>query len=246
MRENFVPSLKVTLAYEGGYVNHPKDPGGHTNKGVTLATLRRYKPGATVADLKAISDDLLQRIYRAGYWDEVNGDRLAAGVDLATFDYGVNSGPQTALKQLMKVVGGPDHDTVKKLCGRRLASYKTFKHWRDFGKGWMRRIAAIEAKGVAWALAAKHDTATVQQGLDDEAAAAKKKAAAQSKGAGGAVAGTGGGAATTADPALADQIAGWVLAGFVVAGVALVVWLVIRARINKARQRAYEAEAAAL
>lgn len=246
MRENFVPTLNTTLVFEGGYSNHPRDPGRHTYKGVTLATLRRYKPGATVADLKAISDDLLQRIYRDGYWNEVNGDRLAAGVDLATFDYAVNSGPQTALKQLMKVVGGPAHDTVKKLCGRRLASYKTFKHWRDFGKGWTRRIAAIEAKGVAWALAAKHDTATVQQGLDDEAAAAKKKAAAQSKGAGGAAAGTGGGAATTADPALADQIAGWVLAGFVVAGVALVVWLVIRARINNARRRAYEAEAAAL
>lgn len=246
MRENFKPSLKFTLQFEGGYVNHPKDPGGHTNKGVTLATLRRFKPGATVADLKAISDDLVERIYRAGYWTSVMGDRLAAGVDGATFDYGVNSGPAAALKSLRAVVGGPDHVTVKRLCARRLSIYQTFRHWKTFGKGWTRRVTAGEALWVKWALAAQNDTVVVTQQLDDEAAAAKKKAANQNR-AGGTTgaATTGGTAASQADPAIADQVAGWLIAGMLAAGLALAAWLLWRAWLNRQRARAYAAEASA-
>lgn len=104
---------------------------------------------------------MLQKIYRTDYWDLVRGDKLAPAVDLATFDYSVNSGPGTAWKALEKVLGGPDSETVQKLCARRLSSYQALKHWATFGKGWTRRIAAIEAKGVAWALAAKTNLSTV-------------------------------------------------------------------------------------
>ena len=259
-RENFNRSLDVTLGYEGGYVNHPKDPGGATNKGVTLATLRRWKPGASVADLKAISTDMLRRIYRDGYWDEVNGDTLAAGVDLAVFDYAVNSGPAAALKSLRAVIGGTPSQTVKKLCARRLTIYRTFRHWKDFGNGWTRRVVAIEAKGVAWALAALPSIST-QEGkttLRETGEAAGKQAEREAVQGGGAVVVTGGGAVVTAPtaptgPAPVDQVpidqvtdptAAWIVFGTVLAvGIVAVVILLRRAAINNQRAEAYAAEA---
>ena len=259
MRENFNRSLDVTLGYEGGYVNHPKDPGGATNKGVTLATLRRWKPGASVADLKAISTDMLRRIYRDGYWDEVNGDTLAAGVDLAVFDYAVNSGPAAALKSLRAVVGGAAVDTVKKLCARRLTIYRTFKHWRDFGNGWTRRVVNVEAKGVAWALAALTAISTeeVKTTLRETGEDASKQATREATQAGGAVVATGGGGVVTAPtgPAPVDQVpidqvtdptAAWLVFGAVLAiGIVAVVILLRRAAINNQRAEAYAAEAEA-
>lgn len=243
MRENFAPSLDFTLQFEGGFANHKDDPGGATMKGVTLSTFRQYSPGATVADLKAISTDMLRRIYRDGYWNAVAGDNLGAGVDGATFDYAVNSGPGAAKKSLLAVAGGPDHETVKKLCKRRLSIYQTFKHWKTFGKGWTSRVTAGEALWVKWALAARNDAAVVKQQLDDEAAAAKKKAAQQTTGAGT----TGAGGAVTApgvDPAQVDALAGWIIAGAAVAAIALVAFLLWRAHLNRQRAKAYAAEAA--
>lgn len=243
MRENFPPALTFTLGFEGGFANHPDDPGGATMKGVTLSTFRRYKPGATVAELKAISNDMLQRIYRDGYWNEIEGDRLAAGVDGATFDYAVNSGPGAAKKSLLAVIGGPAHETVRKLCKRRLSIYQTFRHWKTFGKGWTRRVTAGEALWVKWALAGENDPAIVKQQLDDAARKAKKTSDKQTTGAAGGAAG-GTGTATAVDPAQADQLAGWILAGAAIAVIALVVWLLWRAHLNRQRAKAYAAEAA--
>jgi lysozyme family protein len=242
MRENFPPALTFTLGFEGGFANHPDDPGGATMKGVTLSTFRRYKPDATVAELKAISNDMLQRIYRDGYWNEIEGDRLAAGVDGATFDYAVNSGPGAAKKSLLAVLGGPAAETVRKLCKRRLAIYQTFRHWKTFGKGWTRRVTAGEALWVKWALAGENDPAIVKQQLDDAAAKAKKTSDKQTTGAAGGAAG-GTGTATAVDPAQADQLAGWILAGAATAVIALVVWLLWRAHLNRQRAKAYAAEA---
>jgi lysozyme family protein len=230
MDRNFERALAFTLQFEGGYVNHPSDPGGHTNKGITLATFRRYKKNATVADLKAIPDSFVKAIYRDGYWQKVGGDSLASGVDGATFDYGVNSGPSAALKSLRAVVGGSDVQTVQKLCKRRLSIYQTFKHWKTFGKGWTRRITAGEALWVSWA--------SSKAVLTTEADKAKKTASNQSKGAGGVAAGSGGGA-TQIDPSAADQIMPWVLGGAFVIGLAVVAYLIWKSRINKQRARAY-------
>ncbi|YBV97522.1 secretion activator protein [Phyllobacteriaceae bacterium JZ32] len=243
-KENFKRSLSETLSHEGEWADNPKDPGGATMKGVTLATFRSFYPGATKAQLKAITDTQLQRIYKSGYWDKVEGDRLAAGVDLATFDYAVNSGPAAAWKSLTAVLGGKDHETVKRLCARRLSIYQTFKHWKTFGKGWTRRIAAIEAKGVAWALAAQHEVGDVRQALEDE----QTKAAATAKKQQGGAAATGGAAGGSAalSPEQADQLAGWILGGLLVAGILVIGYLVIRSIVNKRRAEAYRREAATI
>lgn len=159
--ESYDRSLAAVLKYEGGWSDHPADPGGATMKGVTLATYRRYRPGATKADLRKITDAELRRIYRDGYWNKVSGDALPAGLDHAVFDFAVNSGPGRAIPFLQKTLGvkadgkiGPvtlaavgkvDPAIVAvALCDRRLAWLKTLKTWGTFSKGWSARIVAVK------------------------------------------------------------------------------------------------------
>lgn len=158
MNANFARALPLVLAHEGGFVNHPKDPGGATNKGITIATFRRMvKRDGTVADLKAITPEQVAKVYRRGYWDAVKADELPFGVDYAVFDFAVNSGPGTAVKFLQKVLGttvdsriGPQtiaaakamdpFDVIDAIARERLAYLKRLKTWPTFGKGWERRV----------------------------------------------------------------------------------------------------------
>lgn len=247
MQSNFSAALKFTLAYEGGWSDNPKDPGGATMKGITLATYRRWFPNASKTQLRNISAENVAKIYRTDYWDTVNGNTLAAGVDLVTFDGSVNSGPARAKKWLMASIGGSDVETVKKFCAKRLGFMRSLAIWKTFGKGWLARVTAAEAKGVAWAAAAVTTSAGVKQALVGEATAATATAKKQTAGAGTA------GTATTAtggdvllNPQHADQIAGWVLGGLLAAGVVVAAVLVIRAIIHRERARAYAAEAEAV
>src|SRR6185312_9138273 len=90
---SYEEALRRVLAHEGGYSNHPDDPGGPTNFGITLADYRKYvKPDATAADVRAMRVEEARAIYRRRYWDAQACDDLPAGVDYALFDYGVNSG----------------------------------------------------------------------------------------------------------------------------------------------------------
>lgn len=94
MKENFEQSLQYVLVHEGGFADHPSDPGGATMKGVTLATFRRhFGANKSVNDLKNITQAQLEQIYRSGYWDKCRCDQLPSGVDYAVFDGAVNSGP---------------------------------------------------------------------------------------------------------------------------------------------------------
>ncbi|WP_026784123.1 glycoside hydrolase family 108 protein [Pleomorphomonas koreensis] len=244
MDANFSNCLAVTLGYEGGWSDHPSDPGGATMKGITLATYRRFKPGATKTDLRNISNETVAKIYRTDYWDKVGGDRLAAGVDLATFDAGVNSGPGRARQWLMAAIGGPDHYTVKRVCAKRLGFMRSLAIWNTFGNGWSRRVAGIEAKGVAWALAQSTDPARARAQLTKEANAASATSKKQTAGASAAgTATTAGGSDALFNPDHVDQIAGWVLGGLLSAGALVAAVLIVRAIIHRQRAAAYAAEA---
>jgi lysozyme family protein len=169
MIRNFEKSLSLVLKHEGGYVNHPNDPGGPTNKGVTLATMRRYVDrSATVDDLKRISDAQVATIYRRQYWNAVKGDELPDGVDYAVFDFAVNSGPARAIKTLqltvdartdgkigpltLAAVANADSATViRGLCNNRFTFLRALKTWSTFGKGWSRRVNEVEAHALAMA-----------------------------------------------------------------------------------------------
>ena len=102
-------ALARLLVHEGGYTNHPADPGGPTNFGITISDYRKYvKPDATAADVRAMKVDEAKAIYRAKYWDAQRCDELPAGVDYAVFDYGVNSGIGRSGKVLRRVLGLSD------------------------------------------------------------------------------------------------------------------------------------------
>ena len=65
------------LSWEGGFVNDPRDPGGATNKGITLATFRSvFGKGKTVKDLKKITDSQWMAIFKTRYWDKYKADSI--------------------------------------------------------------------------------------------------------------------------------------------------------------------------
>ena len=157
---NFKSALKRVLAHEGGWANHPKDPGGATMKGVTQATYNAFRAseGHANRSVRFISNVELEMIYRRKYWDLVRADDLPSGVDFATFDYAVNSGPSRAVKDMQRALGcsvdgiiGPstlravgaadDERLINDLCDRRLRFLKSLRTWSTFGNGWGRRVA---------------------------------------------------------------------------------------------------------
>ena len=83
MMRNFSEVLKHTLVEEGGFSDHPADPGGATMKGITLAVYREYKrnPHLTPTDLRIISDDEVEEIYRKRYWNLCQCVVLPSGID---------------------------------------------------------------------------------------------------------------------------------------------------------------------
>ncbi|MGN7750555.1 glycoside hydrolase family 108 protein [Sinorhizobium sp. 22678] len=169
MDRNFKRALSLVLKHEGGWSDHPKDPGGATMKGVTLTSFRQYvKPTATKADLRKITDEQLATVYRRHYWDAVHGAELPDGIDYAAFDFAVNSGPSRSAKYLQAVVGvtqdgriGPatlksvrskrPADVVNALCDKRMAFLKDLSTWKTFGKGWTRRVSDVRAEAIRMA-----------------------------------------------------------------------------------------------
>jgi len=141
-RDNFAACLAHTLRYEGGYVNNPLDPGGKTNKGITQRTYDgwRSKQGLYHRDVRFIDDKEVQAIYRRDYWDAVKGDDLRPGVDLAVFDYAVNSGVGRALTALKLATGLHLADSV---CDQRMAFLRGLRTFPTFGKGWTARVKDV-------------------------------------------------------------------------------------------------------
>lgn len=105
--ESFFPTL---LSHEGGFVNHPNDPGGATNKGITFATFKANAKALgiepTLENLKSLTDDQAMAIYRARYWNAIRGDEIEdQAVAEQIFDFYVNAG-RNAIKVLQRTVNG--------------------------------------------------------------------------------------------------------------------------------------------
>lgn len=165
MSRNFDYCAKRVLGHEGGEVNDPRDPGGHTNLGITQKTLnhaRNLLPGlpARVPDLTTA--DALS-IYEALYWTPVRGDELPVGLALIVFDAAVNQGVADAVRFLQSAVGAaPDgvfgprtldaaqradaRAAILEVAARRMFDYMQLDHLQDrFGLGWSRRLCQILA-----------------------------------------------------------------------------------------------------
>lgn len=255
-RGNYPVCKSITLVHEGGTSNHKDDPGGFTSRGVTAAAGAGYRkrmglPPKAVNKWTAAEVDAF---YHDDYWLGVSAELLPWGVDLATFDAGVNSGVSRGAKWLQRGIGVrrdgnvgpltlaavssvPGDVLVKRICGYRLSFVQGLGTFKVFGRGWSRRIADIEAKGVAmWLRNNGTSAGKTADRMAREAEAASGKAMGQAKG--GSVAGAGGAATGVGDYVAGGT--GWLL---VVLGVAVVVGalLLVKSRQNAARAAAYGA-----
>lgn len=178
MRENFEKCMPVVLRYEGGFSNHPRDPGGVTLEGIIQRVYdgfrdRNNRPRRPLSpQMRGTPEWIAERnaIYRTQYWNAIRGDELPSGVDLAVFDGAVNSGPFQSIKWLQRALGNVDVDghlgestlAALTLCNdhdkliadmesRRLGMLQSLSTWDAFGKGWQSRVVSVKAIGQAWA-----------------------------------------------------------------------------------------------
>jgi len=166
MKDNFESALKAILHHEGGYINHPKDPGGMTNLGVTKRVWEEWV-GHEVDEktMRNLTPEIVGPMYKTKYWDKIKGDDLPTGVDYVVFDAAVNSGPGRAAKWLQACVGvepdggiGPKtlaavnafdtNQLIEDYAKRRLSFLMDLQTWDTFGKGWGRRVAEVQKTGL--------------------------------------------------------------------------------------------------
>lgn len=157
MSDKFLHALDKVLVHEGGFSDHPKDPGGATNLGVTLRTWQAWlRRPVTVEQLKKLTPADVAPMYKRKFWDVVSCDSLPAGLDYVVFDFSVNAGPGRAVKTLQTAVGAiPDgvvgpktlaaisavgvEKAIERFAEERLKFYKSLPTFDTFGRGWTRR-----------------------------------------------------------------------------------------------------------
>lgn len=152
---NFDKSFDKLIGHEGGYSNHPADPGGETMWGVTLNVASSWGYTGPMRDLPR---DTAKEIYKALYWDKVCADELPDSVRFDVFDCAVNSGVGQAVRFMQRATGTTDDGRLgpvtmravkamdqqlldKRLSGYRLRFMSDLNTWPSFGRGWAARIA---------------------------------------------------------------------------------------------------------
>jgi lysozyme family protein len=166
----FDTALKEVLKHEGGYVNHPKDPGGMTNLGVTKRVYEEWV-GYPVTEtiMRSLTPAHVRTLYKVKYWDVVRGDDLPAGLDLCVFDFAVNAGPARAVRYLQLMVGATKDGKIGPNTLRQLQQYvrahglsRAINQYQDlreayhkklrtfpvFGRGWLRRIKEVRVSAL--------------------------------------------------------------------------------------------------
>jgi len=181
-------SLARTLEFEGGYTDDPFDPGGPTNKGITLATLAAFK-GEVLdrasrerlkAELRTLPDATVARIYRDRYWRPARCADLPAGLAHFHFDASVNQGVGGAARMLQAALGVtvdgaigpltlgaaarlPVAVTLARYAEVRRARYRSLQHFWRFGRGWLSRVETALAQAQRLAAADMSDPALQSQ-----------------------------------------------------------------------------------
>lgn len=164
MKGNFDQCLEQVLEHEGGYVNHPEDPGGRTNMGITQAVYEKHlgRP-VTEKDMREIPFEHVKEIYKEKYWDKVCAEELPEGLDFSVFDWAVNSGPSRAVKTLQRIIavtqdGAIGPITLKaigaispgylihKYGSEREMFYRRLSTFTTFGEGWLNRLDRTQKK----------------------------------------------------------------------------------------------------
>ena len=157
MTKNFRDCLELVLKHEGGYVDHPKDPGGRTNLGVTQRVWEEWiGHPATEKDMRELTPAIVAPMYEMRYWRTSYCEKLPRGLDLLVFSMAVNAGAGRSVKLLQDAIGvvadgviGPNtmakineanvETLIDKFSEARTAFYKGLKLFPVFGRGWLAR-----------------------------------------------------------------------------------------------------------
>ena len=174
----FLKALAHVLEMEGGYSNDPYDPGGPTNRGITLDVYASFKNETVddasrarlIAELKRIPDATVNTIYRRRYFEPAACTVFTAPLALMHFDAAVNHGVGAAIRMLQGVAGvtidgeiGPETlaaigakslaDLLDDYAETRRTRYRALPHFWRFGRGWLKRVDATLALARMWAAA---------------------------------------------------------------------------------------------
>lgn len=158
----FDECLKIVLRHEGGYSNHPNDPGGETMYGITRTTARIH---GYHGPMRQIPMAVVRNIYHIGYWQPAKCDILPPPIRLIHFDSSVNSGVSRAAKWLQAASGStadgiigpktlaavntmPVSQLINRYADTRLAFLKSLKTFPTFGKGWTRRVEDVRKRSL--------------------------------------------------------------------------------------------------
>lgn len=151
---NFDEAFHRLMGHEGGYVNHPDDPGGETNWGITKRVAVEH--GYT-GDMKKLTRDVARGIAKVAYWDRVRADQVDPAIAFQLMDAAFNHGIGNAARFLQRAVGVADDgnigprtisyvnamsvpDVLMRFNAERLDFYTKLSTWDTFGKGWVRRV----------------------------------------------------------------------------------------------------------
>ncbi|NYT62369.1 glycoside hydrolase family 108 protein [Alcaligenaceae bacterium] len=152
---NFETAFERLIGHEGGYVNHPNDPGGETNWGITLRTARAAGYSGNMRDLER---SVAKAIYRTEYWGRAKAEQYDGAIAFQVFDAAVNHGVGQAIRFLQRAVAVADDgavgpvtlaavraatvtDVLSRFNAERLEFYTKLSTWPSFGRGWARRVA---------------------------------------------------------------------------------------------------------
>ena len=171
MKENWNSSFDAVLRSEGfgvrsdnpyGFSNHPSDPGGVTQLGVTKRAWEAWVGHkVTIDDMKSLRPETVKPFYKKMYWDQIRGDDLPSGVDYAAYDFAVNSGVLRSIKTLQDISGTivdgvlglkslaairaiPADQVIKIMIDHRESFLKRLPTWKTFGTGWSNRLVKVE------------------------------------------------------------------------------------------------------
>lgn len=139
------------MGHEGGYVNHPDDPGGETKWGIS----KRSYPNVDIANLTRLD---AKKIYQRDYWDKIHAHEMYDGVAFQGLDFAINSGIETSVRKLQLAVKvaddgywGPitkaaiaamsESDVIMRFVAFRLKFWTSLSTWPTFGRGWANRAA---------------------------------------------------------------------------------------------------------
>jgi lysozyme family protein len=167
MQSNWGNAFKMMLASEGGYVNHPSDPGGMTNLGVTKRVWEEWVGReSNEKEMRSLTPEMVEPLYKRKFWDACKCDDLPSGIDYLVFDFAVNAGVGRSAKILQTAVGAtpdggigpmtlasvnaiPEAELIEKFSQAKEDFYRSLNTFETFGKGWLNRVAAVKVKATS-------------------------------------------------------------------------------------------------